>query len=400
MKKIERRKVRNVLRIMKIYNVVSNSNSNRDTEMDINHCIDKAIWKYIVKSGNDFSCIEDDTVSDKIVTQIHDLLSLDSIAMSNILIKERFANLKKYRKQLKNLQEQPQVEQRSKEWHELRRNRLTASDTATAMGRGKFETRKNLLKKKAFPDSCPFVSSPIMKWGTMFEPMADRSYRQRNGDIISHEFGLIPHPDVDHYGASPDGITELGIMLEFKCPPKRKMDGTIPEQYEIQMQGQLAVCSLKECDYVECGLDDFASIEEYKAAISPVSKTDHGIILEYCENQVTTFDYSPEYMTSEEVSVWAQDRIKNETKHLVKIIPWRLREYFTQRVYFDSERWITILKEINQFWKEVEELRERGEPVVTITNEKSIPKRREKIIKTIDFIDDTSDDETCTTVNM
>lgn len=349
--------------------------------MDINQCIDRAIWKYIQKTGTDFSSIE---ITDKMVSQIHDLLSMDSIVMSNVLIRERIATVEKYRAQLKKLQELPLIEQRSKEWHDLRKNRLTASDTATAMGRGKFETRKNLLRKKAFPDSCPFISSPIMKWGTMFEPMADRSYRQRNGDIVSHEFGLIPHPTIDYYGASPDGITELGIMLEFKCPPKRKMDGIIPEQYEIQMQGQLAVCGLHECDYVECGLDDFPSMEEYKEAIDPQSKTDHGIILEYCDNMVCTFDYSPEYMVPEEVCAWAQDRIKNETRHLVKIIPWRLREYFTQRVYFDADRWVHVLKEIAMFWKDVEELREKGESGM----EKVVSKKKVRSTKIIEFIDE------------
>lgn len=353
--------------------------------MDINQCIDRAIWKYLQKSGT----IDEDFLSnEKIIAQIHDILSLDSIAMSNVLIKERLNTIKKYKDQLKILMALPQVEQRSKEWHELRKNRLTASDTATAMGRGKFETRKNLLKKKAFPDMFPFVSNPIMKWGTMFEPMADRSYRQRNYDIISHEFGLVPHPIIHHYGASPDGITELGIMLEFKCPPKRKMDGTIPEQYEIQMQGQLAVCSLKECDYVECGIDDFHTIEDYKSSIDPTSRKDHGIVLEYCDNAVISFDYSPEYMTTDQVSTWAQDRIKNETRHLVKIIPWRLREYFVQRVYFDEERWVHIVKEINVFWKEVEELRKNGETEILNSLDKSLSKKRERPTKTIEFIDD------------
>lgn len=352
--------------------------------MDINQCIDRAIWKYVKKNANNFVAIDSAPITDRVVSQIHDLLNLESIAMSNILIRERLVTIKQYRAQLKNLQELPHVEQRSKEWHELRKNRLTASDTATAMGRGKFETRKNLLRKKAFPDSCPFISSPIMKWGTMFEPMADRSYRQRNADIVSHEFGLIPHPSINYYGASPDGITELGIMLEFKCPPKRKMDGIIPEQYEIQMQGQLAVCELKECDYVECGLDDFPSMEEYKEAIIPTSRTDHGIILEYLDNMVCSFDYSPEYMTPEEVCSWAQERIKNETRHLVKIIPWKLREYFTQRVYFDADRWVHVLKEIEIFWKEVEELRENGES----NQEKVVSRKKERPTKIIEFIDD------------
>jgi putative phage-type endonuclease len=253
------------------------------------------------------------------------------------------------------------------------------------MGRGKFETRKNLLKKKAFPDLCPFVSSYIMKWGTMFEEIANRSYRQHNGDMIVHEFGLVPHPMISYYGASPDGITELGVMLELKCPMKRRIDGTIPEQYEIQMQGQMAVCGLQECDYVECCLEDFEDPERYLAMIDPNSIKDHGIILEYNDNGVMSYDYSPEYLTAAEAWKWAQGRIKNEKKHLVKITPWKLKEYFMQRVYFDAERWENTLKDVSIFWKEVEEMRAAGPDGFIVEKQ---TRKRERVQKVIEFIDD------------
>ena len=41
------------------------------------------------------------------------------------------------------------------------------------------------------------------------------------------EFGLVPHPTFNIFGASPDGICDedspkefIGRMLEIKCPPK------------------------------------------------------------------------------------------------------------------------------------------------------------------------------------
>ncbi len=356
--------------------------------MNINRNIDIALWELAKKNGGKYLDTED--VS-SIAVEAHDILVLDSITMCNALIEERLKNLRKFRKQLADLLAQPQVEQRSAEWHDMRKNRLTASDTATSIGRGKFETRKNLLKKKAFPELMPFVSSPIMKWGTMFEPIANRSYRQRNGDIVVHEFGLVPHPTVEHYGASPDGITELGIMLELKCPYKRRMDGTIPEQYEIQMQGQMAVCGLSECDYVECGIDGIEDAETYLQTVDVDSKTDHGIVLEYCDNAVMSYDYSPEYLTPSEVWKWAQERIKNEERHLVKITPWKLREYFTHRVYFEPDRWDNIMKEVATFWAEVEDMRRMGPESIIV--EKQTIRKRERNTKIIEFIDDISDDD-------
>ena len=355
--------------------------------MNINRNIDLALWELAKRSGKEYLDTADASI---IAKEAHDVLVLDSITMCNALIEERIRKIRGYREQLSRLLQQPQVEQRSPEWHDMRRNRLTASDTATSIGRGKFETRKNLLKKKAFPDLVPFVSSPIMKWGTMLEPVANRCYRQRNGDILIHEFGLVPHPTVDHYGASPDGISELGIMLEFKCPPKRKMDGTIPEQYEIQMQGQMAVCGLHECDYVECGIDSIEDAETYLATIDPESRTDHGIVLEYCDNTVMSYDYSPEYLTPSEAWKWAQERIKNEVRHLVRITPWRIREYFAHRVYFDPERWEKIMNEVAVFWSEVEEMRRMGPG--TLAAERAT-RKRERMNKIIEFIDDGSDDD-------
>ena len=58
------------------------------------------------------------------------------------------------------------------------------------------------------------------------------------------EFGILRHPTIECLGASPDGISDIGIMLEIKCPWKRKKTETIPEQYYYQIQGQLDVCSL------------------------------------------------------------------------------------------------------------------------------------------------------------
>jgi len=351
--------------------------------MNVDMTIDRALWELIKRENEEYIDTGDVT---KIVNQVHDILVLDSITMCNALIEKRLEQVREYRKALKDLLDKPQVEQRSQEWHDMRKNRLTASDTATAMGRGKFETRKNLLKKKAFPDLYPFISSYIMKWGTMFEPIANRSYRQRNGDILIHEFGLVPHPIVDHYGASPDGISTLGIMLELKCPIKRQIDGTIPEQYEIQMQGQMAVCGLSECDYVECGIEDLEDADKYIGMVDKNAVKDHGIVLEYNNSGVMSYDYSPEYLKPEDVWKWAQERIKKDERHLVKITPWRIKEYFTQRIYFDKERWGRIMIEVSTFWKEVVEMRAVGSE--NLVTEKQPSRRRERNVKVIEFIDD------------
>ena len=54
-------------------------------------------------------------------------------------------------------------------------------------------------------------------------------------------------------------------MVEIKCPYSRKLKKDyIPEKYYYQIQGQLAVCNLKECDYVECIFKKYNNKNDYR----------------------------------------------------------------------------------------------------------------------------------------
>jgi hypothetical protein len=72
------------------------------------------------------------------------------------------------------------------------------------------------------------------------------------------------HPELAGFGASPDGITEDGIMLEIKCPYSRvPVAGEVPKAYRAQVQGQLEVCGLEECDFLECRFEMYFDEEEF-----------------------------------------------------------------------------------------------------------------------------------------
>jgi hypothetical protein len=79
-----------------------------------------------------------------------------------------------------------------------------------------------------------------------------------------------PAPENVFLGASPDGISDDGVMLEIKCPPRRVICGTPTDYYWAQMQGQLEVCDLERCDFLECKLIEFSSCEEYMEHIQMV----------------------------------------------------------------------------------------------------------------------------------
>ena len=122
-----------------------------------------------------------------------------------------------------------QPEQRTEEWYNMRYNMITASDAASVIGTKTQHINEVELKGNKFTEH-----------GQIFEPIASLIYEKLNNTNII-EFGLIQHPTIEIIGASPDGITKEGIMIEIKAPYKRIINGIIPSNYWIQMQFQLEV---------------------------------------------------------------------------------------------------------------------------------------------------------------
>jgi len=310
---------------------------------------------------------------------------------------EDIDDFKTQRQALNYLLNLPKVEQRSKEWFLLRETRLTASDLAQAMNKGKFGNRSDLLMKKAFPSSKPLDMVPPLKWGVMFEEMGMRCYQQVKNNVKIHEFGLILHDTIDCFGASPDGITETCIMVEMKCPYSRKFNGEIPEQYIIQIQGQLATCKLKECDYVECYMIVYDHISEYEMMIKETDK--HGIILEYTKDGNYVYEYSPPNKTASECIEWGHETFRqlkqNTSLSFVKMTPWKLNHMFIKRVPFDKDLWDKCVPKIYEFWNDTMSLREKGPPNTPITqktNKNTFTLKNVKPKQKFVFIHD-SDDE-------
>jgi len=342
----------------------------------INHEIDLCLSSYIKEkerepeNGADVIDIEEATqlIYDRLNNYIGD------VGIENV--KKRVEDIKQYRKELKVLLQLPLMKQRTTEWFEARKTRLTASDLYDAVKGGNVSIK--LAKKKAniVVDNINYNAIPALKWGTMFEPMATRCYSQKMNNINIHDFGLICDVDNKHFGASPDGINELGIMLEIKCPYSRKIvDGVIPEKYKMQIQGQLAVCKLKECDYIECIFKSIEDVDEYldlyNNTTSHGTHGTHGVIAEfYNQKGEYVYFYSDANKTPKECvdDIYnIRNRIindegsndnddnSNEKLKFSKYTYWVLDEMIIQRVVFNANEWETIIPKINTFWENVEE---------------------------------------------
>jgi putative phage-type endonuclease len=216
--------------------------------------IDAYIDRFALRKG--LACMREEAaqVSETIGTL---LASTEVVTTERVL--SRLGAIERDQAHLATLLLEPGIKQRTPEWYAARGQLITASDAAQALGCGKFGTQKQFFAKKCgFEKEAFNPNVPPLKWGTMYEQVATMAYERRLKCKV-HEFGLLRHPEKDYLGASPDGINELGVMVEIKCPYRRKINGEVPMQYYYQIQGQLDVCSLSSCDYVECDIEEYDS---------------------------------------------------------------------------------------------------------------------------------------------
>ena len=110
--------------------------------------------------------------------------------------------------------------------------------------------------------------------GTRYEPIIRNLYSKLNDNVEIGEYECIPHPTYSFIGASPDGIIlngkNKGTMLEIKCPQPESAikDGkTVRPEYWDQIQVQLNVCDLMECNYIRAVVYDSDTINGIKDII-------------------------------------------------------------------------------------------------------------------------------------
>jgi putative phage-type endonuclease len=185
-------------------------------------------------------------------------------------------------RQLEILRNKPQPEQRTKEWYEFRHNLITASNAYKAFEN---ETVKNqliyekcqplnpsLYNNSDFEEGIKTVTmvntNSTLHWGQKYEPLSVKLYEHLYNTKIE-DFGCIQHDVYKFIGASPDGINvdieskRYGRMLEIKNIVNREIDGIPKKEYWIQMQMQMEVCNLDECDFLETKFIEYSDRQSF-----------------------------------------------------------------------------------------------------------------------------------------
>lgn len=154
------------------------------------------------------------------------------------------------------------MEQRSEEWFSARLGKVTASRVKDVMAQGRggapSATRKNymmeLLCQRLTGQRDEGFTSAAMQRGTDLEPVARSAYEIDKGVMVV-ETGLIEHPRITGFAASPDGLVGTDGILEIKCPLTAThiavmQSGKHDTQYEWQMLSQMACADRDWVDFV------------------------------------------------------------------------------------------------------------------------------------------------------
>ena len=188
--------------------------------------------------------------------------------------------------QLTVLRGKPQPAQRTPEWYQFRHNLITASNAHKAFDSQ--ATKNQLIYEKCQPltNSITNLDSDLVEevkmvnvnsplhWGQKYEPLSVKIY-EKIYETKVEDFGCIQDDEYACLGASPDGINtdieseRYGRMLEIKNIVNREIDGIPKKEYWIQMQLQMKVCDLDECDFLETRFTEYADQDAFNEDINP-----------------------------------------------------------------------------------------------------------------------------------
>lgn len=166
------------------------------------------------------------------------------------------------RRTLETLLNLPQIEQRTAQWYADGANLLTASQFHEILKPTRSRGQLVLEKASTAVDTRQRLNVVrteglnAFTWGIRFEPLIKMIYEALTDTTIT-EMGRLRHPTDTRLAASPDGLItkgppeRLGRFVEFKAPCTRVINDTIPPEYMTQMQIQMEVGQVEECDYFE-----------------------------------------------------------------------------------------------------------------------------------------------------
>ena len=296
---------------------------------------------------------------------------------------------------IQHLRDIPQPLQRTPEWYQFRWNLITASNAWKA-----FETQ-NTINQLIYEKCQPlkdFTSAPLdeeikmvntnttLHWGQKYEPLSVMIYEYMYSSKVE-DFGCIQHPVYKFIGASPDGIIvesntgRYGRMLEIKNIVNREINGIPKKEYWVQMQLQMEVCDLDECDFLETKFTEYPDYQSYrndssyasfkgeeiKSYVTTKDGSYKGIIIHFhTKDGRPHYEYMPlNLWTPDDISRWEESVIskyESAPYHyaFLKFIYWKLEKLSCVLVLRNKDWFKNNVGQLEKVWKTVEQERVSG----------------------------------------
>ena len=245
----------------------------------------------------------------------------------------------------------PQVPQRTPAWYAQGKEVLTASEFATLYGSPRAVGQMVMSKVPPTESAavqpnrlacCTSEMGPF-DWGVRFEPVVKQILGAKWGVVIA-ESGRLLHPTDASLAASPDGLllaaadpARVGRLLEIKCPIRRAIGDGIPFEYWCQMQVQMEVTGIGECEYVEVKFD---SVEKGKTDLSGEPEG-HIWLLQNPDTCELRYVYTVQERA--ELDAWVE----------LERIPWRVAGFYSEVVSRDRNWFASTAESRAAFWGKV-----------------------------------------------
>jgi hypothetical protein len=154
-------------------------------------------------------------------------------------------------------------------------------------------------------------------------------------------------------------------MLEIKNVVSRVIDGCPKKEYYVQMQLQMEVCNLDECDFVETKFIEYDGFQQYVED----NTNDKGVIAVFVKDNKFVYEYM---QFGSNIDEWTETIIKNTQGEWFKNIYWKLDVFSCVLVKRNKEWFQSAIGHLEDLWRIVCEERITGE------YSKRAPKKKEK----------------------
>ena len=241
------------------------------------------------------------------------------------------------RASIQSLLSRPQFEQRTEAWYLDALGLLSASQFSIILKNTR--SRGQLVLQKAI---CTPIDTNARKtvvltedlnpftWGIRFEPVVKQIYQHLTSTNVV-DLGRLKHVDDPRLAASPDGLVvegpdqTIGRFVEFKAPVTRQIVNKVPEEYMAQMQIQMEVGSVEECDYLEVKFQSKYNASTWSEMPDDAAYKGLIYVVADQEDQLLRYEYSPLQRID-----WSPSIQENE--QVVETIPWWTSKWFLKQL--------------------------------------------------------------------